>query len=53
LKRISGGGVRKAEADVELLSLVPAAASANYEAAFPVERFKLKALAAEATWWQI
>jgi hypothetical protein len=42
----------KAEADVELLRLVPPAASANCDAA-SVERFKLKALAAEASWRQL
>ena len=39
----------EAEADVELLSLVPTAASANYDAPLTVERFKLLALAAEAS----
>jgi hypothetical protein len=42
----------KAEADVELLRLVPPAASANCDAA-SLERFKLKALAAEASWRQL
>jgi hypothetical protein len=34
LKRISGGCIGKAEPDMESVSLVPAAASANYNAAF-------------------
>jgi hypothetical protein len=53
VKGISGGGVGKAEADMELLSLVPAAASANCDAAFAVEGFKLQALVAEASWRQL
>jgi hypothetical protein len=52
-KGVSGGAIWKAEADVELLRLVPPAASANCDAAFTVERFKLKALAAEASWRQL
>jgi hypothetical protein len=45
---LSGGCGRTAEAEVELHSLVPPAASANYDAAFTAERFKLLALVAEA-----
>jgi hypothetical protein len=32
---------------------VPAAASANYDAAFTMERFKLLAFVAEASWRQL
>jgi hypothetical protein len=53
LKGISGGCVRKAEADMELLSLVSAAASTNYDAPFTVERFELLALVAEASGRQL
>jgi hypothetical protein len=38
---------------VELFCLVPAAASANWDAAFTVKGIKLEALVAEATWWQL
>jgi hypothetical protein len=38
---------------VELLHLMPAAASANWYAALTMEGIKLEALAAEATWWQL
>src|SRR5262245_8669609 len=53
LKGIRGGGIREAEADVELRHLMPAAASANWYAALTMEGIKLEALAAEATWWQL
>jgi hypothetical protein len=45
VKVINGSCVRKADADMEL----PAAASANYDAPFTVERFELLALVAEAS----
>jgi hypothetical protein len=38
---------------VELLCLVPAAASANYDAPFTAERFKLLALVAEPSGRQL
>ncbi|HYV70157.1 MAG TPA: hypothetical protein VE970_08615 [Pseudolabrys sp.] len=38
---------------MELLHLMPAAASANWYAALTMEGIKLEALAAEATWWQL
>ena len=38
---------------MELFCLVPAAASANWDAAFTVKGIKLEALVAEATWWQL
>jgi hypothetical protein len=50
LKGISSGCVGKAETDMELLS---AAASANYDAPFTMKRFKLLALVAEASGWQL
>ena len=53
LKGISGSCVRKAEADMELLSLMSGAASANYDAPFTVERFELLALVAEASGRQL
>jgi hypothetical protein len=53
VKGISDGSIWKAGADVELLSLVPAAASPNWDAAFTVEGFKFLALAAEASWRQL
>jgi hypothetical protein len=48
VKGISNGGIGEAEADVELLHLMPAAATANRNAALTVEGIKLEVLAAEA-----
>jgi hypothetical protein len=46
------GGIGEAEADVELLYLVPATATADRDAALVVEHIKLETLIAEATWRQ-
>jgi hypothetical protein len=38
---------------VELLRLVPTTATTDRDAAVMMECIELKALAAEATWWQL
>jgi hypothetical protein len=53
VKGISSGGIGEAEADVELLHLMPAAATANRNAALTVEDIKLEVLAAEAAGRQL
>ena len=53
MKGISSGGIGEAEADVELLHLMPAAATANRNAALTVEGIKLEVLAAEAAGRQL
>jgi len=53
VKGISNGGIGEAEADVELLHLMPAAATANRNAALTVEGIKLEVLAAEAAGRQL
>src|SRR6266446_1538010 len=52
-KGISSGGIGEAEADVELLHLMPAAATANRNAALTVEGIKFEVLAAEAAGRQL
>ena len=53
MKGISSGGIGEAEADVELRHLMPAAATANRNAALTVEGIKLEVLAAEAAGRQL
>src|SRR6266446_21016 len=53
VKGISSGGIGEAEADVELLHLTPAAATANRNATLTVEGIKLEVLAAEAAGRQL
>src|SRR5215471_11449084 len=53
VKGISSGGIGEAEADVELLHLMPAAATANRNAALTVEGIKLEVLAAETAGRQL
>ena len=53
VKGISNGGIGEAEADVELLHLMPAAATANRNAALTVEGIKFEVLAAEAAGRQL
>jgi hypothetical protein len=45
VKGISSGGIGEAEADVELLHLMPAVATANRNAALTVDGIKLEVLA--------
>jgi len=52
-RHLSGGGIGEAEADVELLHLMPAAATTNRNAALTVEGIKLEVLAAEPTGRQL
>jgi hypothetical protein len=47
------GGIGEAEADVEVLHLMPAAATANRNAVLTVEVIKLEVLAAEAAGRQL
>jgi len=53
VKGISSGGIGKAEADVELLRLMSAAATANRNAVLTVEGIKLKILAGETAGRQL
>src|SRR5215471_3577646 len=52
-KSIGSGGIGEAEADVELLHLMPAAATANRNAVLTVEGIKLEVLAADAAGRQL
>ena len=53
MKGISSDGIGEAEADVELLRLMPAAATANRNAVLTVEVIKLEVLAGQAAGRQL